>query len=383
MQIRSRHIRWVFFGLAILLALPLPLPLKSLTGLFLWGSPYMFLLSFLSQKSLVWLNALGVITLAITIFKKRWICRYICPAGAVCDLASEIGKGRRKPLRLRLNRYLAIISLILALFGIPVFFVSDPFNIIHMSLEVFRTGIGIHSLVKATGLIVIILLSMILPHSWCSSICPLGGLQLLVYDLKNALPKSFSPLKVKPEGRRLFLAVIAGVAAGALIPHSLFAGQKKFIRPPFSLPDPKLNIVCARCGNCSAVCPTRIISPSPDIRAIESFLTPVVDFTESYCLPECKLCGDICPSGAIKRFSLEEKNDHTMAQAVINVDDCLLQQLKECDLCRYHCKYEAIEIARTCNDQIKLPRVIEEKCTGCAACKIICPVQVIHIVTAG
>jgi ferredoxin len=381
MHIRSRHIRWVFFGLAILLALPLPL--KSLTGLFLWVSPNMFLLSFLSQKSLVWLNALGVITLAITIFRKRWVCRYICPAGAVCDLASKISRGSRKPLRLRLNRYLAIISLVLALFGIPVFFIIDPFNIVHMSLEVFRTGIGIQSLVKATGLIVIILLSIILPFSWCSSICPLGGLQLLMYDLKNALPKSISNLKVGQKSRRLFLAGIAGVAAGAFIPHSLFAGKKKFIRPPFSLPDPKLNIVCARCGNCSSACPTRIIGPSPDIRDIESFLTPIVDFTESYCLPECKLCGDICPSGAIRRFSLEDKKDHIMASAVINVDDCLLQQLKECDLCRYHCKYEAIEIARNNNDQIKLPRVIEDKCTGCAACKIICPVQVIDMVAVG
>ena len=381
MQVRSKHIRWVFFGLAIVLALPLPL--KSLTGLFLWISPYMFLLSFLSQKSVVWLNALGAMALLVTFFRKRWVCRYICPAGAVCDLASGIGRGRRKPLRLSLNKYLAVISLILALLGIPIFFFTDPFNIIHMSLEVFRTGTGIHSLAKATGIIVIVLLSMLVPHSWCSSICPLGGLQLLVYDLKNSIPKSISHLKVGQKSRRHFLAGIAGVAAGALIPHSLFAGQKKFIRPPFSLPDPKLNIVCARCGNCSAVCPTRIISPSPDIRDIESFLTPSVDFTESYCLPECKLCGDVCPSGAIKRFSLDDKKDHIMARAVINVDDCLLQQLKECDLCRYHCKYDAIEIARTGNDQNKLPRVIDDKCTGCGACKIVCPVQVIYMVAAG
>ena len=381
MQVRSKHIRWVFFGLAIVLALPLPL--KSITGLFLWISPYMFLLSFLSQKSVVWLNALGAMALLVTFFRKRWVCRYICPAGAVCDLASGIGRGRRKPLRLSLNKYLAVISLILALLGIPIFFFTDPFNIIHMSLEVFRTGTGIHSLAKATGIIVIVLLSMLVPHSWCSSICPLGGLQLLVYDLKNSIPKSISHLKVGQKSRRHFLAGIAGVAAGALIPHSLFAGQKKFIRPPFSLPDPKLNIVCARCGNCSAVCPTRIISPSPDIRDIESFLTPSVDFTESYCLPECKLCGDVCPSGAIKRFSLDDKKDHIMARAVINVDDCLLQQLKECDLCRYHCKYDAIEIARTGNDQNKLPRVIDDKCTGCGACKIVCPVQVIYMVAAG
>ena len=129
MQIRSKHIRWVFFGLAVVLALPLPL--KSLTGLFLWVSPYMFLLSFLSQKSFVWLNAFGVIALVVTFFRRRWVCRYICPAGAVCDLASEFGRNRlrRKPLRLSLNKYLALFSMILALFGIPIFFFTDPFNL--------------------------------------------------------------------------------------------------------------------------------------------------------------------------------------------------------------------------------------------------------------
>ena len=382
MRISSKHIRWVFFALAIILALPLPL--KSLTGLFLWVSPYMFMLSFLSQKSLVWLNALGVVVLVFTFFRKRWVCRYICPAGAVCDLASGISRGRRKPLRLNLNKYLAIFSLILALFGIPIFFFTDPFNIIHMSLEVFRTGTGVHSLAKATGIIIIILLSMLLPHSWCSSICPLGGLQLLVYDLKHFIKKSLSPpFKVSPESRRFFLASIAGVLAGVVMPRRLFAGRKKFIRPPFSLPDPEFNMVCARCGNCSTACPTRIISPSPDILSIESFLTPSIDFTESYCLPDCKRCGDVCSSGAIQRFSLEDKKDYIMARAVIHVDNCLLQQLKECDLCKYHCKYEAIEITRTGDNQIKLPRLIENKCTGCGACKIICPVQVIDIVAAG
>lgn len=377
MKLRSKHIRWGFFALAVVLALPLQF--KGVTGLLLWASPYMLLLSFLSQKSLVWLNALGILALTIIFFRRRWVCRYICPAGALCDLASGISRGRRKPIKIRLNRYLAIFSLVLALFGIPVFFFTDPFNIVHMSLEVFRTGPGIPSLMKAAGLFVIILLSLAIPDSWCSNICPLGGLQHLVYDLRKSLSTSRSPVRIGPEGRRLFLAGLGGVVTGALLPHRIFADHKRTIRPPFSLPDPDFNLVCARCGNCSAVCPTKIITPSPDIRTIESFLTPRINFSESYCLPECKLCGDVCPSGAIEKFSLENKKNHIMARAVIHVGDCLLQQHKECDLCKYHCKYDAIEITRAGDAHLKLPRILEERCTGCAACKIICPVQVIEM----
>ena len=68
-----------------------------------------------------------------------------------------------------------------------------------------------------------------------------------------------------------------------------------------------------------------------------------------------------------------------MAQAVIHTDNCLLQQNKECDLCKFHCQYDAIEITRADASQLTLPHVLVEKCTGCAACKIICPVQVIEM----
>lgn len=381
MHLRSKHIRWIFLALAVILALPLPL--QVLTGLFLWVSPYMFLLSFLSHKSLVWLNVLGMVVLLITFFRRRWVCRCICPAGALCDLASGIGRGRRKPLKLKWNRYLAVFSLVLALFGVPVFFVTDPFNMVHMSLEVFRTGFGIHALVKATGILAVVLLSMLIPDVWCSGICPLGGLQILVYDLRRSFQPTQQPAKAVTGGRRLFLAGMAGVALGALLPHRIFASRSKFIRPPFALPEPDFNLVCARCGNCSAACPTKIITPSQDFRLPESFLTPMVDFTASYCLPECNLCGNVCPSGAIRRFSLENKKNHTMALAEIRVEDCLLQQLKECDLCKFHCKYDAIEITRTETSQIKVPVVMEDQCTGCGACKIICPVQVIEMVKEG
>jgi Fe-S-cluster-containing hydrogenase component 2 len=113
---------------------------------------------------------------------------------------------------------------------------------------------------------------------------------------------------------------------------------------------------------------------------IGSLLTPEIDFSESYCLPECTLCGDVCPSGAITKFSKESKKDLFMASVQIELDRCWLQDQRDCDLCRFHCAYHAIEIKRTEESIIALPVLDDSKCVGCAACKIVCPPQAINII---
>jgi formate hydrogenlyase subunit 6/NADH:ubiquinone oxidoreductase subunit I len=106
-------------------------------------------------------------------------------------------------------------------------------------------------------------------------------------------------------------------------------------------------------------------------------LTPVIDFSESYCLPECTLCGDVCPSGAIARFTKKEKKDLFIASIEIDVEKCWLQDQRDCDLCRFHCAYDAIEIKKSNSSLIALPMLAEDKCVGCAACKIVCPAEAI------
>lgn len=372
---RAKNIRYLFFALAIFLAMPLPFPIFS--GGTIWLSPYMFLNSVLSLKSVVFLNVLGFISLVMIFIRVRWVCRYICPLGVICDWSSSMGKN--KDIRLNLNKYLAILSLVLAVFGMPVLIVLDPFNIFHISLEAVRTGFHFLAMLKVLLLAGIVCINILIPNIWCRSICPLGGLQLLTWDLKNMFLKSGMRKKPGTSGRRLFIAGLTGIAAGIAIPRASFSYGKE-IRPPAALPEPDINLVCARCGNCSSVCPTNIIKQSEDTAKIGSLLTPVIDFSESYCLPECTLCGDVCPSGAILKFTKEDKKYLFMAKAKINVEDCYLQHQRECDLCKYHCAYDAIEIKKTGNSQIALPVIVEDKCVGCGACKIACPADAITII---
>lgn len=378
MRLRSAYIRWIVLGLAVLLSLPfLPEPIS---GLYLWISPYILLIAVLNGKSLVWLHLLGLVTLGIIIFRKRWICRYACPAGVICDLSSKIGRKATSRKRLNLNRYLALFALVMAVFGAPVLIVADPFNLFYMAFEGIRTGWGWPALIKLSGVVFLILFSLLLPHLWCSSVCPLGGFQFLLYDLKEWIVKRKTPSKATGTNRRFFVAGLTGVLGGLLIPRLFPNRTAREIRPPFSLPETRMNLTCARCGNCSSVCPTGIITQSLDIRKPESLLTPLVRFQDSYCLPECNACGIVCPSGAIRHFSKEEKKDHVMGVAVIQLDRCYLQQGRECTLCRQYCAYAAIEFSTAGPGSVRFPRVVESKCVGCGACQVICPPRVIEII---
>ena len=378
MKFGARKIRYLFFILAIILAMPLPIP--ELMGGLMWISPYMFLNSVLAVKSVVLLNLLGLVSLILIFLRKRWVCRYVCPLGVVCDWASKTRRNQ-DTVRLKLNNYLAIISLALAIFGAPVLILLDPFNIFHISFEAFRTDFHFTTFLKVLLLLGIILMNVLLPNIWCRSICPLGGLQLLTFELKNLIQKSTILKKPTSYGRRLFVGGLTGIVTGLALPRTSFFSYGKNIRPPAALPEPAFNLVCARCGNCSSVCPTHIIKPSENTAKIGNLLTPEIDFSYSYCLPECTICGNVCPSGAISKFTKEDKKNLFMASVRINVDECWLQDQRDCDLCRYHCAYDAIVIEKTEDIQIALPLLINNKCVGCAACKIVCPADAIVMKT--
>jgi len=374
MKIKAKNIRYLVFVSAILFALPLPV--SAFTGLILWISPYMLLNSVLAVKSVVLLNLLGFLTLIVIFFRNRWICRYACPLGVVCDWSSTV-KPHKKVVKLNMNKYLAIISLVLAILVAPLLIVLDPFNIFHMFFEGIRTGFHFVASLKMSLLAGVVLLNILFPDIWCRSLCPLGGMQLLAFDLGKTIRRSIQFKKPASANRRFFIAGFTGILAGMALPSLSLLSTGKSIRPPGALPEPEMNLVCARCGNCSTVCPSNIIKSSEDISKPGSLLTPTLDFSESYCLPECTVCGDVCPSGAIKKFEREKKKDLFIASVLIDVNKCWLQEQRDCDLCRYHCAYDAIVIMKTDGNTIALPNLHESICVGCAACKIVCPPQAI------
>jgi ferredoxin len=112
---------------------------------------------------------------------------------------------------------------------------------------------------------------------------------------------------------------------------------------------------------------------------ILSWMTPEVIFSTGYCLETCNLCSTVCPTGAITLFDIRAKEGLVMGTAVINLENCLLFNNTECVKCRESCKYDAIVFTAHGNILNMAPVINNEKCTGCGACKVICPQSCIEI----
>ena len=176
------------------------------------------------------------------------------------------------------------------------------------------------------------------------------------------------------------MASVIGLGIGAISRSLAAARLKNPLRPPGAAPESRFVMLCARCGNCVNVCPTDIIYTSLDMKDPIGALAPSIRFEQSYCLPDCVRCGSVCPSGAITPFSLEEKKQLVIGIARIDLKDCLLTNNRECDRCKAFCEYGAIQIVTSEDDFSSYPEIVVDRCVGCGACQIVCPVGVISVV---
>lgn len=69
-----------------------------------------------------------------------------------------------------------------------------------------------------------------------------------------------------------------------------------------------------------------------------------------------------------------------MGQAKIAETGCLLSEQQECDRCKTYCPYDAISIQASEVDFDAWPVVDRERCVGCGACVVACPVGIVEVV---
>ena len=70
---------------------------------------------------------------------------------------------------------------------------------------------------------------------------------------------------------------------------------------------------CTGCQICVVRCPSQVLHPTGLEYGLDYMLKPRLAYISSYCNYECTVCSDVCPTGAIKPLTIEEKTTTQVA----------------------------------------------------------------------
>ncbi len=189
--------------------------------------------------------------------------------------------------------------------------------------------------------------------------------------------------------RREFLGVLSGLVGGLGIVVGFHRTDKPNppLRPPGSLPEKEFLELCVRCGECLQACPNNALQAVGVDGGLEKIWTPRLVPDWSGCEPSCNNCGAVCPSGAIRKLSMDEKRRFVIGLAVIDKTRCLpFADGGECRLCVEECSkagYDAIEFVAHGTELdaeglpvegsgVLAPVVVKDRCIGCGLCQTRC-----------
>lgn len=214
-------------------------------------------------------------------------------------------------------------------------------------------------------------------------------------NVENAQSSTKTPETVD-KGKRAFL-IGSGVALAttamaqakkkvdgglAAIEEKKMPERKNPITPPGSISARNMAKHCVACQLCVAECPNQVLRPSNDLL---TFMQPVMSYERGYCRPECNRCSQVCPAGAIKPITLEQKSSTQVGHAVWTHFLCIPTRDKDedgnpisCGNCARHCPTGAITMIQLDeNDENSpmVPSINEAKCIGCGACEYVCPAR--------
>ena len=349
------------------------------------ASPFVGVASAVATRTVGAVALIAVPLLVVACLRARWFCRWACPVGLVSE---TLGRARRASTP-RLARWPAVGQWIVlatlggACLGYPVLLWTDPLAILSGFLGVWRWPLTVASVLAAMGLPAVLVVSLIVPHAWCGRLCPLGGMQDLLavpwrlmrdrFRRRRAAAVASSRGPVPALARRAVLGL--GVGAAGTLAVRLAGGAGPPLRPPGAADEDRFNGLCVRCGNCVRACPTGILRPDLGGSGVAGLLTPVVVFESGYCREDCRACGQVCPSGAIARLSLEAKRRRVIGRARVTLTACLLAGGQECTSCLVACPFEAIARVEStvASAPYDCPHVDVTKCNGCGACEAACP----------
>jgi len=201
----------------------------------------------------------------------------------------------------------------------------------------------------------------------------------------EGLPALLAGIQVRR--RHVLLAGLGGVAAVPLMKlgERSVRPNPALIRPPGAVAEDEFLDLCIRCGECMKVCLTNGLQPTFLEAGLVGLWSPRLYPRIGYCEYACTLCGQVCPTGAIRRLTPAEKKKVRIGLAFIDPSRCLPYAFqKTCIVCEEHCPtspkaiwFEEADVAVQGGGRrrVKQPRVSIDLCIGCGICETKCPVQ--------
>jgi polyferredoxin len=306
-------------------------------------------------------------------------------------------------------------------------------------------------------LFAVLLVARLIPRFWCRALCPLGALLgtasrlapfgmekqdsrcdgcnlcllhcqgadspeggvkhrqhecHLCFNCQAACPQDVIAFRFMPDrlgstsspdlDRR---AVALSMAAGAVAVPAMRIGtwpdrgyDPKVIRPPGAVEERSFLSRCIRCAECMKVCPNNALHPALLEAGLEGLWTPILIPRIGYCELSCVLCGQVCPTGAIRKIDEKARlgvPPIKLGLAAIDRGRCLPWGMSvPCIVCEEFCPtspkaiwVEEIEAPKRASAygrdgsapamqsvRLKRPYVDPELCVGCGACEKVCPV---------
>lgn len=289
--------------------------------------PYTLSGRFLMMSSAAWLIVPLILLLAA--WKKRLFCVSLCPVGTVLGLLAKVGV-----YRLRLTEKCVKCSRCAAV---------CPTGCV----DVQKGTLDNERCVRCMD---------------CIAACPVDAI-----TFKRMKKESAFDLSRRKFLQKSGMIFAGGIAAGTLAGKA--AGKlEKFFKTSKILPPGAGNVFrfdrkCSACQLCAANCPSEIIVADLVSGKVS------LDLNKGVCRSDCNLCSQLCPVGALKKLSPEQKKRTKIASAIFLPENCIVfQSGEDCGLCSTVCPAGAITLRRS-----GAPKLNGSRCIGCGACMDICP----------
>jgi formate hydrogenlyase subunit 6/NADH:ubiquinone oxidoreductase subunit I len=190
------------------------------------------------------------------------------------------------------------------------------------------------------------------------------------------------------ESKRRFLTT--GIVTAVVVPAAIIEdrvnsltgndGKESYERqhpilPPGSIDTKNMLKHCTSCHLCISKCPSRVLKPAFLEYGLAGMMQPTMYFEKGFCNFDCTVCSEVCPNGAIKQLTKDEKHLNQGGHVVFSREICIVQtEETNCGACSEHCPTQAVTMVPY-KDSLTIPQINVEICVGCGGCEFICPVR--------